>query len=189
MKNYKFLGILIVIFVLLGIPLGLFMTKQYIYFSNIRESYDREITLAEDIILDDELTVFLYGNPVILNKGDKGYIHDEINSVLGDEAGEAYIDARFSIGDGDSITVFISTDIESDNPPSAPVVDIDSIESSQTIINEYKQSRERYYTKVRNTQILGTALVVVIILVISAVVFLICKKTNGNAKTNSAQPK
>lgn len=164
-----------ILLLLLSIPLGIFLTNQYIYFSHFSEKYEKKITLAEDIILDDELTVFLYGNPVILNKGDKGYIHDEINSVLGDEAGEAYIDARFSIGDGDSITVFISTDIESDNPPSAPVVDIDSIESSQTILNEYKQSRERYYTKVRNTQILGTAIIMVSLLAIYTIVIFLNK--------------
>ena len=192
MKNYKFLGILVVIFVLLGMPLGIMITKQYIYFSDISEKYEREFTLAEDFVVHAGFSVasdgywYVLNDPVVLNEGRIGHICDEVNSVKGDEAGEEYINAKFDLDNGDYIEVCISTDIKSDNRLSVPVIDINSIESSQTILNEYKQSRERYHTKAKNMQIVGTAIVVVLLLAISAVVLLLGKKLRGNVKTYSS---
>ena len=184
MKN-TCLIVLAVLLVILSIPLGILISKQYVYFSYISESYDREITLAEEIVLDDELTLFFHDNPVVLKKGDKGHIHDEVNSQLGDEVGEAYINARFSTNDGDYISVSISTDIESDDSPAGTVIDINKLESSQTILEEYKQSRERYHTKVRNSQITVTAIFVAIAVVIAAIVLMASKLLVIEEKSNT----
>ena len=147
----------VILMIVLSAPCGLMISKIQIRLTCLSETFKREICLAEDVTFDDSYTLEKYNGPVTINKGSVGSIHDEVNSVLGDNGGEAYIVASFKASNGKTISVFISTDMETDFIPDY-CIDINKLEDSKTILGEYKQSRELYRARVRNIQINGTVI-------------------------------
>lgn len=147
----------VILLIVLSAPCGLMISKVQIRLTCLSETYNREICLVEDVTFDDAHTLEKYNGPVTINKGSAGSIHDEVNSVLGDNGGEAYIVASFKASNGKTISVFISTDMETDFIPDY-CIDINKLEDSQTILAEYKQSRDLYRARVRNIQIIGAVI-------------------------------
>ncbi len=169
----KRLLVYVILMIVLSAPCGLLVSKMQIRLTCLSETYNREICLAEDVTFDDFYTVEKNNGPVTINKGSIGSIHDEVNAVLGDNGGEEYIVALFKTSNEKAISVFISTDMETDFVPDY-CININKIEDSQTILAEYKQSRDLYRARVRNLQING----VVIGLVVSTLLALLILAVN-----------
>lgn len=191
------------VMVLISIPFGLILALNEIRF-NIAELYEKDITLAEDIVLDDEETLSKYGEPVKIFKGTVLTISDWV-TYWGDSAGYEYMHSRFTLPDGEQVTFYIAIDSEYlDSKPDGPiyqlsdvsspssmirdhadgshippiVIDIHKLESYQTIREEYLNSREKYVSEVRNCKIIYIAVSFIVAAVLSLVVLLICKKTH-----------
>ena len=153
---------------------------SYIFGRNIVENYFQDITIVEDIIIDDQELVDLYGEggPIVISSGLHGRIEDSIASIGGDTKGYEYINAYIYDVNGKSLNVAISIDpevnkdvmvVESgahsissnsglDNSKVRivyPVIGISKLDSYQRILSEYKQSREAYYSEIRASRIKG----------------------------------
>lgn len=137
----------------------------YSHERNIIEVYYKAVTVTEDIVFDDAAvaddvisdgddTVWKNGGTVTIPAGMTGTIRDMVNS-RGDEVGNDRIRVDFKLDDGTIIMAVIPTDPDADTSFSGYVIDAGKIESGQEIISEYKQTRETYRTRVRNTWILG----------------------------------
>lgn len=169
----KSLFVLIILMIILSAPCGLLVSRILIRVTGLSETYRREICLTENVTFDDPYTLKKNDGPVTISKGTVGSIHDEVNTVLGDNGGEEFIVSQFKATNGKSISVFISTDMETDFVPDY-CININKIEDSQTILAEYKQSRDLYRARVRNLQING----VVIGLVVSTLLALLILAVN-----------
>lgn len=165
----KALVIITVIILIIVIPTGMFITRMNTY--GISEIYYKKFTLTEDIVFDDPQVIELIGEPEILEAGTQGVIVDAIDYV-GDTRGYEYISARYDIGGKGLCSVVISIDPETETSAHVItdsnvtdillVINISKIESGQTIIPEYLQTRENYHTRVRNEWIKGTVITVTV---------------------------
>lgn len=137
----------------------------YSHERNIVEVLYRDVTVTEDIVFDDDETVKKYGGAVTIPAGMTGTIRNMVNS-RGDAAGEGRIRAEFKLDDGTFIMAAIPADPDADTGSYRFVIDVNKIESGQTILSEYRQTRETCKTRVRNTWILGilTGIVAAILL-------------------------
>lgn len=174
----------IVISLILCIPVSLFITLQYT--DGISEMYYREITLAEDIVIDDPEFIEFYGKPLTLTAGMKGHTVDAIDNY-GDTKGYEYINAHFLIDDGYGISIAISIDPEADTmmmrdsnyevEVDTVVFSISKIESYQTVLSEYFQTRERFHARVRNAWVAGIAIAGAFVGILVGILFFMCKRT------------
>lgn len=126
----------------------------HIYTRSIVEVYCKKIILSEDIVFDDKSTLNHYGKTIKLNAGTTGEIRDMVN-YRGDEVGYDFIRADFVLEDGTMILAVIPIDSNGENNSSSLIIDADKIENGHTIIYEYIQSRESYYSRKKNTYIIG----------------------------------
>ena len=145
---------------------------------DIVEVYYKEVTVTEDIVFDDDATVpddvVSAGDDAIrkscgavkIPAGTTGTIRDLVNS-RGDEVGTDRIRADFRLDDGTIIMAVIPADPDADIFSSGYVIDVNKIESGQAILSEYKQTRETYKTRVRNTWVLGTLIGIVSAILLS----------------------
>lgn len=165
----RLLFIVIIFLLIIIIPGGIFVTKMNT--DGISEIYYKEITLTEDIVLDDQQFIEFYGNPITLAAGMKGQIVDVVD-CNGDTKGYEYINTRFNMSDGFIISVAISIDPEAEttviktfdsNVTDILVVfSINKVESYQNILSEYLQTRENYHKRVRNEWIKGTVITITV---------------------------
>ena len=179
----KALVIITVIILIIVIPTGLFITRMNTY--GISEIYYKEFTLTEDIVFDDPQVIELIGEPVTLEAGMQGVIVDAID-YGGDTKGHEYINTRCGIGDGGLYSIVISIDPEAESHAQINkdsnttyillVINISKIESGQTIIPEYLQTRENYHTRVRNEWIKGSAITVTVAVALVAAACLTYKR-------------
>ena len=184
----KALVIITVIILIIVIPTGLFITRMNTY--GISEIYYKEFTLTEDIVFDDPQVIELIGEPVTLEAGMQGVIVDAID-YGGDTKGHEFINTRCGIGDGGLYSIVISIDPEAETHAQIIknsnatyillVINISKIESGQTIIPEYLQTRENYHTRVRNEWIKGAAITVTIAAALVAAACFTYKRTNKRA--------
>ncbi|MBO4460509.1 MAG: hypothetical protein J5778_07630 [Clostridiales bacterium] len=146
--------------------------------------------MAEDLIFDDQTIVDLYGEPIKLSKGMSGRIVDVIDSH-GDTIGYDYINVHFKVKDGKTISAAISFDRKMDSSVLVlkegildirPVFDISKIEYPQTVLSEYKLSRERYFTTIRMIRIIVVSISVVIAMGLSFAYFKCFKYKTNNKK-------
>ncbi len=207
------LAIACAVMILISIPFGLILALYEIRF-NIAELYEKDITLAEDIVLDDEETLSKYGEPVIIPKGTVLTISDWV-TYWGDSAGYEYMHSRFTLPDSEQVTFYITIDPENpDSKPDGPiyqlsdvnspssmirdhadglsipprVIDIRKIESYQTIREEYLNTREKYASEVRTCKIVCIAISFIAAVVLSLVLLLICKKTQKESMITAILP-
>lgn len=170
--------IVLLSFLLLSVASGYLIS--YLIERNIVVDYFQDIVIAEDIIIDDQELVDVYGDggPIVISSGLHGRIEDSIAAIGGDTKGYEYINAYIYCANGKSLNVAISIDSEVDNdvmvvesgphPVSSnsgldntnvrivyPVIGISKIDSYQRILSEYKQSREDYYSGIRAARIKG----------------------------------
>lgn len=207
------LAIACVVMVLISIPFGLVLAQFEIRFSFV-ELYIKDITLAEDIVLDDKYILEKYGEPVTIPAGSIGKVQDMV-CYLGDQGGYENMPTRFTLPDNEWVTVYITIDPEhlNSNPGSSVyqltdvndlssvtkeyvngsssspnVIDIRKIESYQTIREEYINTREKYASEVRNCKILYTAISFIVAAVLSLIILLICKKTHKESIITTLLP-
>ncbi len=181
----KALVIITVIILIIVIPTGLFITRMNTY--GISEIYYKEFTLTEDIVFDDPQVIELIGEPVTLEAGTQGVIVDAIDDG-GDTRGYEYISAHYSIGGKGLCSVVISIDPEAETRAHVItdsnvtdillIINISKIESGQTIIPEYLQTRENYHTRARNEWIKGTVITVTVAAALVAAACLTYKRMN-----------
>ena len=164
---------------------------------SITEGYKTSITLKETVVFDDQLIVKQYGGPVTLEAGTAGEIY-EIIAWFTEEHEYKHIRAEFTFDEDKKIGVILDYEAASENDSDViidtyngtinplddkseqytfvtvtPTININKINDSQKIASEFKQMRERYYQRVKQTirdgsikgAIVALALVVVIWLV------------------------
>ena len=174
----------IAISLIVCIPLSVFIIQ--LYTDGISEMYYTEITLAEDIVFDDPQFVEFYGKPVTLTAGMKGHAVDAIDKY-GDTKGYEYISAHFLIEDGPGLSVAISIDPEAETTMmrdtnyevviDTVVFSISKIESDQTVLSGYLQTRERFHARVRTAWITGIAIAGAIVGILVGILFFMCRRT------------
>ena len=167
--------ILSIVLIAFGTSLGLFF--GYVSSHSCFVLFRKNITLAEDVVFDNEYTTHIYGGPVVISKGTKGSITDGAD-YRSDDCGEEYIHAFFTLSDGEGTDVLISTGMPSDLKPDLSI-DISKIESSQEVLSEYKQSREDLRTRIRNTRITGALIGFAVPVVITIIFLVVNKKRSG----------
>lgn len=150
-KNIIFFPV-VAILVLLGLIIGMFGSRLYEKYW-VYEVYKKEITLAENITLDNEDYIMQNGEPLVLLSGTQGKMWDKID-YWGDSLGYDYIDASFVLENGSTIYIPVSINPVEDEIRK-PSIGINKIASFQTILSEYAQSRERYHSRVKISYIVG----------------------------------
>ena len=145
---------LVVLILMIAACVAAGVLGAYSHERNIVEVLYRDVTVTEDIVFDDDETVEKYGGAVTIPAGMTGTIRNMVNSK-GDAAGEGLIRAEFKLDDGTFIMAAIPADPDADTGSYRFVIDVNKIESGQMILSEYRQTRETYKTRVRNTWVLG----------------------------------
>ena len=145
---------LVVLILMIAACVAAGVLGAYSHKRNIVEVLYRDVTVTEDIVFDDDETVEKYGGAVTIPAGMTGTIRNMVNSK-GDAAGEGLIRAEFKLDDGTFIMAAIPADPDADTGSYRFVIDVNKIESGQMILSEYRQTRETYKTRVRNTWVLG----------------------------------
>ncbi|WP_034448977.1 hypothetical protein [Butyrivibrio sp. AE2032] len=159
--------------------LGYLMNNQYA--KGFSGHFDKDIIISETLVFDEPEIIEQYGHAVVIEAGSHGSISDLITSS-GDINGYDYIGTSILLENGDYIKAVISFDGKTEKqvvkatdiyPHSTDkyiiVFDISKIESSQTVLDGYKESREQYYSSVRKARIDG-----MIIGVSSSVIIMSC---------------
>ena len=159
-----------VIMLIISIPFGVMVSLKYSY-PKVYEVFEAQVTLSENVTFDDELTVFIHGFPITLYKGMTGNIRDMASSN-GDDSGEAFIHVSFELDNGDSFDALIPA-YDSAEGASGPVIKLNELESPQSTLEGYLQSRKNYHSEIRFSLISGAVLSFVVICIIAAVLKLI----------------
>lgn len=134
--------------------------------------YQKEITVKEKIVLDDQSVVNQYGKPIILEAGTTGEIYDLIEPY-GEKSGYRHIKASFHLDEGGIFSVILRYEPESEKDSSIPVIDINKINDSQKITSEFIQIYETYHQEVKQTIIIGSVIAAVIALALVSVIWII----------------
>lgn len=168
--------------------------------SHKSDEYIRDIIIRDTVVFDDQHIVKLYGGPITLEAGTAGKIHDRIDSHA-EKHGYKHIRASFPLGEGKEIDVILGYEMESGKDTEVivetsdasvsfgdgkndwentntieivtPVININKISDSQTIISEFNQMHERYYGVVKQTIIKDSVIAAICAFVVVAVVWLI----------------
>ncbi len=179
MKKY------VILFALL-IPVYIAMVFVVINHINdyVFERYEKEVLLTEDIVFDDEVTVTIFDRPIMLNKGMRGMIVDQVDHN-GDDSGEKYMHVLFNLDDGRVFSSLIETANDADDSLNMSIK-IDQIESGEEIVSEYKETRSRYYERIKRNDTIGLVIVTVGTVVLCVVIGILwscsVKKTKQNIK-------
>lgn len=134
--------------------------------------YQKEITVKEKIVLDDQSVVNQYGKPIILEAGTTGEIYDIIEPY-GEKYGYRHIKASFCLDEGGIFSVILRYEPESGKESSIPEIDINKINDSQEITSEYIQIYETYHKEVKQTIIKGSIIAAVIALALLSFIWII----------------
>ena len=155
-------------------------------------SFHADITIKETVVLDNQDVLKVYGGPVTLEKGMTGKILDYF-SLNREIRGYEHIHAQFAIKKGTIIEVILEFEpeeneaaektygneteecfIQENTIASSPNrIRIDKIENYQELISEFKQIRDDYYQKVKQTIVSGSVFAVIIAIVLVAIVWTI----------------
>lgn len=164
---------------------------------SITDGYKTSITLNETVVFNNQYIVEQYGGPVTLEAGTTGEIY-EIIDWFTEEHGYKHIRAEFTFDEDKKIGVILDyesasgkdTDViidtyngtinvlDDESEPSTfesatPVININKIKDSQKIASEFKQMRERYYQRVRQTIRDGSIKGAIVALALVAVIWLV----------------
>lgn len=182
----RIINIVVVVFAcLLCTSLVVLFGRQYE--KGIVENYYRKIEIAEEMIFDEPEIIEEYGEPIEILVGTRGTITDSI-AYSGDLNGYDYIDATLSLDNGKYIRVAISFDygIQKEIRPASEILshptekyiivfDISKIKLSQSVMEEYKLSRERYYSRVQKVRVISVVTCVVLYAIIGGTFCLVSK--------------
>jgi len=176
---------------------------------SITEGYKTVITMKETVVFDDPNIVKQYGGPVTLEAGTAGEIFDVIDWYT-EEHEHKHIKASFTLDEGEKFNVILGYEMESGKDTNVsidtysgtinalddeseqytfeaatPVLNINKINDSQKIASEFKQTRERYYQRVKQTikdgSIIGAVVALAMVAVIWVVKLTVRKEKVGKA--------
>lgn len=161
------------------------------------EFYETGITLNKTVVFDDPYFVEHYGGPVTLEAGMTGEIDDLIDRYT-EEQNHKHIKASFALGEDRDFNVILGYEMESGkdtdiiigaysglfNPfddesetytfeVKTPVININLINDSQSIISEFNQARVRYNQNIKQTIISGSIVAVICALAFVAVIWFV----------------
>ena len=163
---------------------------------SITEGYKTGITMKETVVFDDPHIVKQYGGPVTLEAGTAGEIFDVIDWYT-EEHEHKHIKASFTLDEGGKFNVILGYEMESGKDTdvsidtyngsinafddaeqntfeaATPVLNINKINDSQKIASEFKQMRERYYQRVKQTIKDGSIIGAVIAFALAAAIWLV----------------
>lgn len=197
-SNIKLLLITTVFLLVLIISYG--TIKSINKSKTISESYQTEIVLNKNVMLDDQSIIDKYGEPILLEKGTRGTIRDTIN-WYGEKRDSNHIKAWVILNDGNKLdivldyehglesnnsviiqsvdsSVITSNDTNTQSKTSCfdvitPVLNISSIEDYSIIITEFEEINELYSYRVKQTIIWGCIIATIIAAVIVSVIWII----------------
>ena len=167
--------------------------------NGIAEEYTAKIVLKETIVFDEPEVVNKYGHDLTLNAGMRGTISDSIHYYGIQRTECEYIETELHQEDGSNIPVLLTFDqgyekavlpsediVHATHDKYVLVIDISKIEDAENILSGYKETREKYYTSIRNT-IIASAIISLSITIagIAVIVFLYIKgrKTDSEIKS------
>lgn len=179
MKKIVYISVIIVvIFSLIGFCVGNYCSTWIVEYCK----YDA--VTAEEMVFDEPEIIEQYGRKLVIKEGTRCRVYDAI-AYTGDLNGYEYIDADLILGNSRSIKVAISfehgpekavypaTDIFPHSLDDYIIVfDVGKLESSQVVLDEYKQTYKSYYSRVNGAKIKGISIGAGIALAISAIVIL-----------------
>lgn len=167
---------------------------------SITEGYKASITLNETVVFDDPHIVKQYGGPVTLEVGTVGEIYEIIDWYT-EKHEYKHIQARFDLEEGESFKVILDYEAENEKDTrviidkydaninvlddgkdrgntntfeaATPVLNINKINDSQKIASEFKQIRERYYQRVKQTIKDGSIKGVIVAFALVAVIWVV----------------
>ncbi|MBR4403704.1 MAG: hypothetical protein IKT10_01190 [Clostridiales bacterium] len=167
---------------------------------SIVEGLKTGITLKETVVFDDQHIVERYGGPVTLEAGTAGEIFDVIDWHI-EKYNNKHIKASFDLNEGQQFNVILGYEMGSEKDTDiiieehkttvsisdgyntqenhstyvsvTPVININKIKDSQKIASEFKQMRERYYQRVRQTIRDGSIKGAIVALALVAVIWLV----------------
>lgn len=168
-KNIIFTSGLSIVLIVLSITFGFIISRVYEK-HHVYEWYIRKIRLIEDVEL-----VNSRGEHILLHTGCNGKIEDKID-YWGDEYGTDFIAAYFDNGENGIVYVAIATTTKGKSVHGRPLVEIKSIESSQTILSEYKISRDKYYNRIIKTRIICVVTSFFVSFILSFIAILFCRR-------------
>lgn len=166
----KILAVTTILMFLLVTAYGVIKTSEKS--KRVFGKYQKEITVKEKIVLDDQSIINRYGKPIILEAGTTGEIFDLIEPY-GEKLGYRHIKATFHFDEGGMFSVILRYEPESGKESSIPEIDINKINDSQKITSEFIQIYETYHQEVKQTIIKGIVISVVIALAAVAFIWLI----------------
>lgn len=171
--------IICIALVAISVPIGLFMGNSYEHF--ISETYFKEFTLVNDVVFDEPEIVDFYGGPLTFPAGTKGSISESVSGGV-EIKGYEYINIHIHSENGTGVDAAISIDpdsekgiytLEGDIYGVVVVFSLKDIEDSQTILAEYEELHERYYSRVKAARKASLIASVAVSLVLSGVVYLV----------------
>lgn len=169
-SGIKILAITTILMFLLVTAYGVIKTSEKS--KRVFGEYQKEITVKEKIVLDDQSIINQYGKPIILEAGTTGEIYDLIEPY-GEKSGYRHIKATFHLDEGGMFSVILRYEPESGKESSIPEIDINKINDSQKITSEFLQAREKYYQAVKQIRIKGSVLGAIAALAMVAGVWLV----------------
>ena len=185
MKKIIIISTIIVAFCsLLGFCVGNYCSTWIV------EYCKKDTVIAEEMVFDEPEIIEQYGGKLVIKEGTRCRVYDAI-AYTRDLNGYEYIDADLILGNSRSIKVAISFEHGSEKtvypateifPHSTDdyiiVFDVGKLESSQEVLEKYKQTYKRYNSRVNGARIIGIAIGAGIAMAISAIVILGYYKQN-----------
>ena len=163
MSKKKILSIFVVVLACL-LCSALVLVISRLYEKGISENCYEKFEIEEQMLFDEPEIIEQYGEPIEIAVGTRGTIADSI-AASRDLNGYEYIDASLLLDNGKHIKVALTFDQESKKEvfPASEILphstekyiivfDINKVKSSQSVLEKYIQSRERYYSRVKNSR-------------------------------------
>lgn len=174
--------VLSILIVIASFPIGLLVGNCFIAY-NISDSYFDEFYLSDDVVFDEPEIVGFYGEALVFNAGDKGYIVETVD--VDKRIKNGYVNVHMTSSNGKAADCAIINDttvektIEVSNTGNYNVLVVfgpNKIESYDTVFNEYAQACDAYSLCVNKTRVYSIIICVCIsILVIGVIDFLTIK--------------
>ncbi|MCR4729896.1 MAG: hypothetical protein K5881_03100 [Saccharofermentans sp.] len=178
-KDFIAVLIICIILVVISVPIGLYMGKFSEHW--ISETYFKNFTLAKDVVFDEPEIIEFYGGPVKYPAGMKGSIVESISGGV-EVKGYEYINIHIHSENGTVVDAAISIDpdsekgiytLEGDIYGVVVVFSLKDIEDSQTILDEYEELHERYYSRAKTARTVSLVTSVAVSLILSVAVCLV----------------
>ncbi len=171
--------IICIILVVISVPIGLYMGKFSEHW--ISETYFKNFTLTKDVVFDEPEIIEFYGGPVKFPAGTRGSVSESISGGI-DVKGNEYINVHIMAESGTAVDAAISADpnaeksiytLDGDIYGVVAVFAQNDIEDHETILAEYEELHERYYSRVKAARKASLIASVAVSLVLSGVVYLV----------------